>query len=1196
MTVALLKTAFASTGAQSVSLSSILSVSNDGNDPAYLVVNGLDRNEYTTTSTGKLGTLTGNGATAGYTGADGDGRGLGIVFTWNAATGSYVNSAYGNLLNLTVNTSSSPNELADLSFYSCSSQAYVTGYGAYLNDASAMCQLSNTASSPFLYLGSASFATQSIGAPSAATQPLQATPDSICATAMNFVGDTWNLDGCWVLASTIDAEAGAALPVSSSFAEIPGQASGEWKIAYNGPVSASANWQSLVQAGDQVALITAGGSGHITTVVSGYGTNAQLVDNIDYGTNLAHDGNANDLIIAGPHSVSQEFPGANPATVVIYRLDTPTITVATASITVSAFSQIAFANLFSASDWAGTAITAFQAYDTSATGGLIVNGVTCTTDTAAAACATASSLSNLGFFAGSTAGAGALYVRALNADGYWGDWRSTALTIGGDMPALAAQTAAQTVYGGQTLSFSAAGAFTDPGHQTLTYAAALSSGAALPNWLSFNTTSGLFTGTAPATAQTVSVKLTATNTDGNSASETFTITDKTAPSPLLVAQTAAQTIYGGQAMNLSAASAFRDPSGESLTYAATLSSGAALPSWLSFNTATGAFSGTAPNTAQTLTIKLTATNAGGSSTSETFTIADKSAPAPLVVTQTPAQTVYAGGSVSVSTAGTFRDPSGEALTLKATLASGAALPSWLNFNAATGIFSGAAPATAQTLSVKLTATNAGGTSSSETFTVTDKLDVPVLAKQIAAQTVYAGSSFSISTVGAFTDPAGAALTEKATLSTGAALPSWLSFNAATGSLTGTAPTTAQTTTVKLTATTASGGSVSETITLTDKLDVPVLAKQTAAQTVYGGQVVNVSAAGAFSDPTGAALTLKATLTSGAALPSWLSFNAATGSLTGTAPTTAQVVSVKVAATNASGGTASETITITDKLDVPVAAVTPSLIIYAGSSFSLSVAGAYTDPTGAAFTEKAILSTGAALPSWLSFNASTGVFSGTAPTTAQAVSIKLTATNAGGASTSETITLTDRLDVPLVAKLTAAQTVYAGRAVSVSVAGAFSDPAGATLTEKATLSTGAALPSWLGFNGTTGQFSGTAPITPQTLGLKVTASNAAGQSASETFSMFIKAAPATGAITVANPLQVGGLVLTAATGGALSDGLIGIGANRELLRPQFSSVTGLLPGQQPVAGPATLGEDFPAGSALMYPAWTTTTPSLLAMHS
>jgi hypothetical protein len=548
MTVSLTKTAFASTAAQSVTLSSVFSVTNDGKNPTYLVVNGLDRDEYTASSTGALGALTGNNATARFTQGNDDGRGLGIVFTWNAATGAYVNATYGNLLNMTMNTSASPNELADLSVYGTNSQNAVTAYGAYLGDAGSMSQLSDTASAPFAYLGTASFATQSVGAPSPATQPIQATPNSICATAMTFIGTTWNIDGCWVLASTIDAEAGAALPVSSSFAAIPGQPSGEWKVAYNGPVSANANWQSLVRAGDQVALITASGSGHITTVVSGAGTSAQLVDNIYYGSNYVNDSTGNDLKIAPAHSVSQEFPGASPANVVIYRLDTPTITVVSATQTVTASASVAFAGLFSVSDWAGTAITAYQAYETTAADSLVVHGIACTTDTSATACATVSSLSALGLLAGTTAGTDTLYLRALNAGGYWGDWTSTALTVSAAKvaapPTLVAQTPALTVSAGQAVTFSTIGVFRDPTGAALTETATLAAGAALPSWLKFNATTDRFSGTAPITPQTLSLKVTATNPGGQSASEVFSLFIKQ-PAATSGAGAGRQTILAG---------------------------------------------------------------------------------------------------------------------------------------------------------------------------------------------------------------------------------------------------------------------------------------------------------------------------------------------------------------------------------------------------------------------------------------------------------------------------------------------------------------------------------------------------------------------------------------------------------------------------------------------------------------------------
>ena len=92
---------------------------------------------------------------------------------------------------------------------------------------------------------------------------------------------------------------------------------------------------------------------------------------------------------------------------------------------------------------------------------------------------------------------------------------------------------------------------------------------------------------------------------------------------MLTAQTAAQTWKLGQAVNFALASnTFVDPQGETLTYSATLSNGAALPSWLSFNAATGTFTGTVANSVTGLSVKVTATDTSGLSASETFSDCD----------------------------------------------------------------------------------------------------------------------------------------------------------------------------------------------------------------------------------------------------------------------------------------------------------------------------------------------------------------------------------------------------------------------------------------------------------------------------------------------------------------------------------------------------------------------------------------------
>ena len=193
-------------------------------------------------------------------------------------------------------------------------------------------------------------------------------------------------------------------------------------------------------------------------------------------------------------------------------------------------------------------------------------------------------------------------------------------------------------------------------------------------------------------------------------------------SPMLVGQTAAQTFVKGAAGSFSVASAFVDPTGLATTYTATQANGSALPSWLSFNTSTGACSGTAPTTASGISVVVTAKDSAGLTASETFAVNVAAPTAPKLATQTANQTAVGGKAVSFAVAAnTFADPQGEALTYSATQGNGSALPNWLSFNAATRLFSGTAPTASGTFAVKLTATDTGGAANSETFNLTVSL-------------------------------------------------------------------------------------------------------------------------------------------------------------------------------------------------------------------------------------------------------------------------------------------------------------------------------------------------------------------------------------------------------------------------------------------------------------------------------------------
>lgn len=426
MAVGVGESAFVVGPAQAVALSAMISVTPSPSDPAYLVLTALDRDEYTGAATGATGSLSGNGSTLGFGAVGGDGRGAGTVFAYQAATGRYYSAALGYLDQLTYTASASLGDVTSLSVFGTDNPWLAVTYAA---DAVALMQLD-----PSGYLGSATVVTE----PGfAGPVPAQATPGSIAAAAESFVGQAWNTDGCWVLASAIAAEAGASLPVQSTVIGIPGQGNGEWIVAYDGPAGQGGDWQSLVQAGEIVAFETGSGSGHITTCVSGSGSTAMLVDNITYVNaagsvvNLANDGSAADVVVAAPHPASQEWAGVPSSSVVIYELDTPAVSARIAGFTVAPGATDGLGSLFSATDPAGRAIAAYQVYGTNAADALVVGGADQAARSAATA-ATVGSLSQVSFQAGAADGTDTLYVRAFNG-AYWGDWTALGVCVVGQL-------------------------------------------------------------------------------------------------------------------------------------------------------------------------------------------------------------------------------------------------------------------------------------------------------------------------------------------------------------------------------------------------------------------------------------------------------------------------------------------------------------------------------------------------------------------------------------------------------------------------------------------------------------------------------------------------------------------------------------------------------------------------------------------
>jgi hypothetical protein len=95
-----------------------------------------------------------------------------------------------------------------------------------------------------------------------------------------------------------------------------------------------------------------------------------------------------------------------------------------------------------------------------------------------------------------------------------------------DLPLTVPSFTNQTGNEGSALSYTPS-AFTDPENAAITYSATLEDGTALPAWITFNPTTRAFTGTRPAIDVTtvITVRLTATDIYGKTASGTFTITN-----------------------------------------------------------------------------------------------------------------------------------------------------------------------------------------------------------------------------------------------------------------------------------------------------------------------------------------------------------------------------------------------------------------------------------------------------------------------------------------------------------------------------------------------------------------------------------------------------------------------------------------------------------------------------------------------
>jgi len=490
--------------------------------------------------------------------------------------------------------------------------------------------------------------------------------------------------------------------------------------------------------------------------------------------------------------------------------------------------------------------------------------------------------------------------------------------------------------------------FFDADGDPLTFAARLADGSPLPSWLSFDAATARFTGTPPAgAAGKLAISVTASDPSGAVAADIFELAIAAAdPAPVLAKPAPNATGTEGQPLSLTLPAGMFTDNGV-FTLSAKLSNGAALPAWLAFDAAIGKFTGTPPQNAEgTLVVTVTATDAAGNTTSDSFAIEIAGANAAPVASGPATASGAAGAPLAYTLpANLFTDPDGDALALTATLANGEPLPAWLAFNAATRTFQGTPPEAA-TIAIRLTATDPSLASATTTLTLAvspaaTPNSAPVVSAPVQDVTVAEGSALSFAVpANAFTDPDGDALVYSARLAGGTALPSWLRFDAATRTFSGN-PDDGQVGAlqVEVRATDPRGLSAADTFRLevTPVNDAPVVAIPLADRAGTAGQALSFAVpANSFTDVDNPTLNYTATLSNGSPLPSWLSFDAATRTFSGTPSAgDAGALAIRVTARDAGG------LATSDDFSVTIAPQGPSETLYAniaGTQYLTGTAG------------------------------------------------------------------------------------------------------------------------------------------------------------------------------------------------------------------------------------------------------------------
>ena len=428
----------------------------------------------------------------------------------------------------------------------------------------------------------------------------------------------------------------------------------------------------------------------------------------------------------------------------------------------------------------------------------------------------------------------------------------------------------------------------------------------LPSGLVLSASTGILSGTPALVASSTPYTVTAVNS-GGTATATLTLAVQDVAPANLSYSTAVATYFRGVPI---AANLPSSTGGAVTLYAVA----PALPSGLSLNPATGVISGTPTVLTGMATHTVTASNSGGSASTDLSIRVMDAAPATLAYSANPA--VYVKGTAIVPN---VPSNTGGVITAYTVLP---ALPAGLALDPATGVLTGTPAVATATASYVVTGSNITGNATSVLVLTVNEPPPGTLIYSTNPASYTKGHAITPNVPSNSGGPI-------ASFSVTPALPAGLVLDPGSGILSGTPTALAPTTAYTVTGMGVDGSPTSVALTLTVKDVAPSISYGSSSHTFTTGVPVALN-------PTNSGGPVVSWAISPSTLPAGLAFSTATGSIAGTPTAITPSTTFTITATN-SGGSMSVSPSIRVNPPAPVITTQPTAAtVYRGQTAAFTV--------------------------------------------------------------------------------------------------------------------------------------------------------------------------------------------------------------------------------------------------------------------